>query len=108
MKKIISALVLVGFLVLPLGILAYTEPTLPTTELDEALVNITNFMFWLLMAVAVIFLIAAGISFITAGGDPEKVKKARDYVLYALIGVVVGVMAKGLTTFLRAIIEGTT
>jgi hypothetical protein len=107
MKKIISALVLTTLLVLPVIGLAQTEE-IPDVELDTALDNITNFMFWLLMAVAVIFLFAAGITFITAGGDPEKVKRARDYVLYALIGVVVGVMAKGLTTFLRTIIEGTT
>ncbi|MCK4520867.1 hypothetical protein KAT95_03350 [Candidatus Parcubacteria bacterium] len=107
MKKIISVLILASLLVLPLGILAYTEPTLPSTELDAALENITNFLFWLLMAVAIIFLIVAGITFVTAQGDPEKVKKARDYVLYALIGVVIGVMAKGLTTFLSKIIQGT-
>jgi len=105
MKKIISALVLITLLVLPVVGLAQAED-IPDVELDEALVNITNFMFWVLMAVAVIFLIAAGISFVTAQGDPEKVKKARDYVLYALIGVVVGVMAKGLTTFLEKIIKG--
>ena len=105
MKKIISALILTSLLALPVIGLAYVAP--PAVELNTALTRITNFLFYLLMAVAVLFLIAAGIQFVTAQGDPEKIKKARDYVLYALIGVVVGILAKGLTTFLQKVLEGT-
>jgi len=106
MKKIISALILASLLIVPLGILAaYTGTTVPSVELDIALDRIMKFAFWLLIAVAVIFLIFAGLTFVTAQGDPEKIKKARDYVLYALIGVVVGVLAKGLTTFFKDLLD---
>ena len=103
-KVLISVLVLTTLLVLPVMALAVEDA--PDVDLWEALERVTNYLFALLIVVAAIFLIAAAFQFITAQGDPEKVKKARDYVLYALIGVVVGVLAKGLITFVQTMIEG--
>ena len=34
--------------------------------------------------------------FVTAGGSPEKVTTARNVLMYALIGLAVAVLAKGL------------
>ncbi len=49
--------------------------------------------------VAVISIILAGIFYAISGGDPSKVKFAKDTILYALIGLVVVMMAFLITNF---------
>lgn len=51
-------------------------------------------------------LIMAGFFWITAGGNPENVKKASDMLRNALIGVAVAVGAKGLVLLIKNIIVG--
>lgn len=48
---------------------------------------------------AVIMIIMAGLWFITANGDAQAVARARSAVLYALIGVVVVLLAQSLVAF---------
>ena len=48
---------------------------------------------------AIIMVILGGIRFITSGGDPNNVKSARNTVLYALVGIVVIVLARMLILF---------
>jgi len=46
----------------------------------------------------------AGILFITAGGDAAKIEKARGILLYAIVGIVVAIIAFGLVAISRAVI----
>ncbi len=106
MKKIITALLLISLVTIP-AISMADEPTdHPGTKLDlwDALEKVINYLFALLIIVAVIFLLIAGILFVTAQGDPDKVKKARDFVLWALIGVIVGVLAYALVNFVQSMV----
>lgn len=43
--------------------------------------------------VAVIFIIIGGINYMTSGGDAGKLKKAKDTILYAVIGLVICVLS---------------
>lgn len=65
--------------------------------------TIVNWLFYLLIIAAIIFVLVAAFRYLTAGGDPEKVKAAGNTLLYAAIAVVVALIAKGLpyivTTF---------
>ena len=58
--------------------------------------RIINYLFVILLIAAIIFIIIAGFYFVTAVGDPEKFHKAKMMLLYALIGVLVAISAKGL------------
>jgi len=102
MKKIITG-ISIASLMLPVLALAQTASTAPDIDLLQALDTLTNWLFTLLLIVAVIFLIIAAFTFISAQGDPEKVTKARNFVLYALIGVAVAVAAKALVAFVQMI-----
>ena len=109
MKKIISALVLVSLLALPvIGFAAPAGPADPPEGLDlwDALDTIVTYLFGLLIIVAVTFLILAAIQYVTAGGDPEKIKSAHQKVLYALVGIIVGVLAYSLVAFVQEMVEG--
>ena len=43
----------------------------------------------LTLAVGVLFIVLAGLKFVTATGNPEKLKKAKQNLLYTVIGVAV-------------------
>jgi hypothetical protein len=51
--------------------------------------NVISIVFLIAGILAVLFLLYSGVQYITAGGDPEKVKKARLGIVNAVIGVVV-------------------
>jgi len=67
-----------------------------------------NWIFTALIIVAAIMLIYAGFIYVTAAGDPGKVKTALNQVIYALIGVAIGVLAKGLIYMICVFVTGGT
>lgn len=51
---------------------------------------------WVLIAVGIIcvvFIIFGAIKFMTSGGDPEKVKSGRNTLMYAIVGLVIAILA---------------
>ena len=48
---------------------------------------------------AVIIIIIAGIQYMTSTGDPTKVNNAKNAILFAVIGLVVAVLARTLVVF---------
>lgn len=62
---------------------------------------LTQIIGWFLFvagAIAVIYLILAGYQYITAAGDPEKATKAKNAIIYAVIGIVVIVLSYVIVT----------
>jgi len=57
---------------------------------------ITNWIFLLLMALAIIFVLYGGFLIIAAGGSEERVLKGRSYIMWALVGFAVAILAKAL------------
>lgn len=45
---------------------------------------------------AVIVIILAGLTYVTSGGDPAKTETAKKTILYALVGLVVIILAQGI------------
>lgn len=54
--------------------------------------------------VSAIFVVYGGISYITSTGDPGKVKKAKDMILYALIGLAIVGLSEIIVVFVSNII----
>ena len=71
----------------------------PTQSANDFLVAGLNLTYFVAGVVAVIVIIIAGIMFVTNGGDPESVKKARNMILYSVIGLVVILIAFSATWF---------
>lgn len=74
-------------------------------NLSNVVINILNVVIGLLGVVAVIFIIIGGINYMTSSGDSAKVKKARDTILYAVIGLIVSILAGVIVNF---VIDATT
>src|SRR3989344_3624455 len=60
----------------------------------DLLCRIIDVLFTLLVILAVAFVVFAAFKYLTAGGDPEKVKTANHVVIYAAVAVVVALLAK--------------
>lgn len=71
----------------------------------DVVVNIITVIISILGIVAVVVLIIGGIGYMTSSGDSTKVKRARDTILYAIIGLVICALAFGIVNFAVSIIN---
>ena len=55
--------------------------------------------------VSAIFVVYGGISYMTSSGDPGKLKKAKDMITYALIGLAIVALAEIITAFVSSMIR---
>lgn len=98
-----------SILALALPVLAFAQesPTAPTESSVPQATSITSlssvlnllctvfaWAFYFLIVVAVIFVIVAAFRYLTAAGDPEKVKAAGSTLLYAAIAIGVALLAR--------------
>lgn len=61
--------------------------------------TITNILLFIIGAVAVIMLIIGGIRYVTSGGDSTAVTAAKNTILYAVVGIVVAIIAYAVVNF---------
>ena len=58
-----------------------------------------NVLLFLIGAIAVIMIIFGGFKYVISGGDSAAVTSAKNTILYAIIGVVVAILAYAIITF---------
>lgn len=62
--------------------------------------TITNVLLFLIGAVSVIMLIIGGIRYTISGGDSTAVTSAKNTILYAVIGIIVALLAFAIVNFI--------
>ncbi len=104
MKKIIISSFL--GLILPLSVLALVkiENPLNAPSFDALIDNVTNFIFNIALAIVPLMIVIAGFYFMTSGGNPEQVKRAKDLIFYTIIGFIIILLAKGFIALLRGVL----
>ena len=70
------------------------------TELENNVVNILNAIIGVLSFACVVVIIIGGVTYMTSSGDAGKVKKAKDTILYGVIGLAVCVLAFAIVNFI--------
>ena len=70
-----------------------------TNDLMKTLNTIINVVIGVIGFVAVVVIILGGVQYTTSAGDPGKVKKAKDTILYGIIGLVVALLAFAIVNF---------
>ena len=108
-KKIGLNLMVAGLTVLPFISLAATIPGEPTAGSYSVggIVSAIIDKVWVVFAgIALILFIWAGVRFLTAGGDPEKIQEARQAALWGVVGVVVMVLAFSIFSIANNILAG--
>jgi hypothetical protein len=72
--------------------------------LINTIYSVTDWIFYILMAFVGIMIVIGAFTIITAGGNPDNVTKGRNYILYAVIGMVVAFFARAIPAIVKAVI----
>ena len=89
------------------------SPTVPETPtVLKSLHGFKNFIcgtvfgwfFTFLVVLAAMFALVAAYKYLTAGGDPEKVKAASNILIYAAIAIVAALFARGLPLLVASLV----
>ena len=84
--------------------------TCPFTNTDcgmcclmSTIYRITDWIFFIVIALVVIFVLIGAFMFVTAGGSAEKTLSARNYLIYAAIGMLVALLAKAIPVIVKSL-----
>lgn len=73
---------------------------LPTTKADSNLVQtILSIVFTITGAIAVLMVIIGAIKYSSSGGDPSAVSKAKNTIIYAIVGLILSILSVSLVDF---------
>ena len=84
---------------MPGGAMAQTVPDTSIQsfgDIIDVLNTLINWLYAILLVTAAGYLVWGGLDFVFSAGDDEKVKSGRKKIQYALIGVAVAVVSRGL------------
>ncbi len=69
-------------------------------QVKEVIKNVIGILSFLVGLVAVLMIVIAGFRFVTSNGDSNNVSSAKNTIIYAVIGIVVTVMAYAIVNFI--------
>src|SRR3989344_130181 len=84
-------------------------PRANVTEVGQILAilnRVINIVGGLFFAVAILFIFFAAYLYLTAAGDPEKLTKAKNQLIYSIIAIAIGLIAFSVTTIVERFISG--
>lgn len=113
MKKLgyIIPLVAFSFLAIAPGLNAATLENTPQPIIQDVggVLGILNYVLQLVYTVffiaAVFFILLAGFGYLTANGDPGKIKKASNKLIFGIVGVAVGLLATGVKALVESFLS---
>ena len=77
-----------------------------SADLPTFIGKILNVLFGAFGIILVLYIIYAGILYMTAGGEEEKVKKAKKIIMQTVIGIIIIVAAYSISNFVITQIQG--
>lgn len=73
---------------------------LPTPAADQgALKTILSIVFGIAGALALLMIVVSGLRYVTSGGDPQKAAKAKEGIIFALVGLAIAISAEAIVSF---------
>ena len=69
-------------------------------DLSQLIRNIANIAIALVGTVALLFLIIGGFYYITSAGNPDNVGKAKQTILYSIIGLILAIVSYAIINFI--------
>jgi len=98
-----------GLTILPFLALAQAGqvpgPIITRPEQIQNLIEwVMNFIAGFIITIAIIMLLFSAFLYLTAGGSEDRVGKAKNYLIYAIIGIVVAVLAFSVKPFIIALL----
>lgn len=108
-KRIIYSVILVSLFCLASFVLA--DITIPnplgnTSTFPALLGNIAKAVGDVIAALGVIMIIVAGIFYLTSAGSPERIKTAKTALIYAIVGIAIGIAASTIADIIVKVLKG--
>jgi len=110
MRKILFTSVLLS-LALPIIVLADCPPgsvcidnPLIADSFETIIDNLIDFIFNIAVVLAPLMLIIGGFLFVTAGGSPEQISRAKNLLIWTAIGFLVVLLSKGILGIINKIL----
>ena len=91
---------LVGSVICKLDVNSLTGQGFADNNMETIVKNVVNTAMTVLAVVSVIMLIYGGYNYTTSGGDASKVTKAKNTILYAVIGLIIALLALAIVNFI--------
>jgi hypothetical protein len=70
-----------------------------TTTVDQRVIQVINVVIYVVGIIAVGMIIFGGVRYAISQGDPGKVKNAKNAILYAIVGLIVTILAWAVVNF---------
>ena len=71
---------------------------LPKNDSSTLQNNIVSYLFWAVGLVAVIMIVVSGLKMTMSAGDPGAVQKAKQTLIYSVIGLAIAILAYAIVT----------
>lgn len=70
-----------------------------TADTGSPINAVLKIVFGLMGTIALLIIVMGGFKYITSGGEPDKINKAKDTIIYAAVGLAVSLAAFAIVTF---------
>lgn len=67
--------------------------------------QIVDFLILVIIPIATIMILYAGLLFMTSGGSVEKVQKAKQTLTWAVVGIAILLISRGITSIIASFLE---
>ena len=74
-------------------------------EVPEIIMNIANWFYRIVLAVAVFFVLVAALTYLTGANNPKNIEKAHKQLFYAVIAIVVALISFGIVSLVQSLIK---
>ena len=102
----LGIILIFGFILIPL--IAVGEVTIESpitaTSVPALINNIVKYVFWIAMVLAPLMILVGAFYFMTAGGNPERVKTGQKIILWTIVGLAVILFSRGIISVIRSIL----
>jgi hypothetical protein len=79
-------------------------PDWGTLCLINAIAKITNWVTYIALSVVAVMVIMGALNITTAAGNPEKVTTGRNYILFAVVGLVIAILSRAIPAIAARIV----
>lgn len=78
------------------------SPARDVTGLLGIVAGVVQVTYWVFFAIAVMILLLVAFEYLLSRGEPEIIKKAQDWLIYASISIVLGLIAVAASTIIQS------
>ena len=98
-KKLLFVLFVFVVFVLPVSVAQGVD------KVTQIINNVSTWFLTIIAALAILMFLLGAFSYMTSGGDAEKLKKGKNYLLYGAIGLAIAFMADAIVRLIKTLVK---